>query len=101
MRIVVEHKDGRRVQIEEADIDAPIHNPFNHPRGIIEMDENTGARQRGVIAGRDAADQVSLRAEGFLPVMAVHGEEHTDDCSEFCPGAGCEVALPRGVKENR
>lgn len=88
MRIVVEHEDGRRVAIDEGDLDRVEANPFN--AGGTARDEAGGVRQ---LPARHPDDHRSLASEGFEPVMAIHGAKHSKACADDCPGEGAEIPL--------
>jgi hypothetical protein len=92
-KIIVEHKDGRRVSVEEDDFDRVEANPFNQPQQVMEYDANRDLTIAYASPARPLDDHVSLKKEGFKPVMRVHGERHTKSCDDDCPGAGAEMPL--------
>lgn len=70
-RIVVEHKDGRRVGVMEADFDRAEANPFNHGRTVR---EDSGRVYQE--PARPTDDHVSLKAEGFKAVAMIDDDGH-------------------------
>ncbi len=83
MKLVVEHPDGRRVSVEENRFDDPLCNPYNIARMVISIDAGSHWREiEDNVGGREPADHLSLRAEGFKVVSALD------------PQTGHEVALP-------
>lgn len=70
-RIVVEHKDGRRISVIEADFDRDDANPFNHRATIHQFDANTGETVMTERPAKPMDDWQSLRKEGFKAVMAI------------------------------
>jgi hypothetical protein len=91
-RVVVEHPDGRRVSVNEADIDNPEHNPFNRSRQITSFDGNTGAQVSYTFPARPADDHISLRDEGFVIVADLATEEVKDEDGNILVHVGGEVA---------
>lgn len=75
-RIVVEHEDGRRVSVMEADFDNPEHNPFNHGGTVVEVDANSGESRNRQLAARPQDDHQSLKDEGFKPTHRIDDEGH-------------------------
>lgn len=73
-RIVVEHRDGRRLSVLEADFDVAERNPFNDGADIHEFDGNTGETIMRRRQARPMDDWTSLKKEGFRAVMMIDPE---------------------------
>jgi hypothetical protein len=85
-RIVVEHKDGRRISISESDFDVTEANPFNHGATVHDYDVQSGQTALRASAAKPVDDWASLRKEGFRAVMLID------------PETGNEVPLPKGYR---
>lgn len=95
-RIVLEHKDGRRVSCMESQVDDPSANPFNFGGPVYDVDASNGHASMRVNAARPDSKHISLQKEGFKPVASIHGPKHRGDCpysEEDCPGEGAEIPL--------
>lgn len=95
-RLVLEHPDGRRLSIGEADFDRPEANPLNH--GGLHHEWNVDLRETIIrtLPARPLDDWKSLKAEGFVPVAYIHGERCTRSCkhdTDVEVQAGHEIAL--------
>lgn len=98
-RIVVEHKDGRRISVFESDFEDETKNPFNFATQIHEFDGNTGATILRQQAAKPMDDWKSLKKEGFKPVAYIHEVECTRDCThdkDVTVHEGNEIALEEG-----
>lgn len=97
-RIVVEHKDGRRLTVAEDDFNDEQANPYNYGGNIQSFDIDRGVTTVEQQPARPMDDHKSLKAEGFKPVMAIHGAKHTKECpyeADVCPGEGAEIPLEK------
>ena len=98
-RIVVEHEDGRRVSVDEDAFAEASANPFNQGSDVHDFDANTGETIIRRRAARPADRHLSLEAEGFRPVAAIHGDAHDEHCLDGCDvQPGHEVALRKGER---
>lgn len=70
-RIVIEHKDGRRISVLEDDFERDDANPFNHRALIHEFNGDTGETVMRERQAKPVDDWQSLKKEGFTPVMAI------------------------------
>lgn len=91
MKWIVEHQDGRRVSVDEADFDRTEGNPYNQPRTVVAFDggDASGNQTLTNVPGRLPDDHVSLKAEGFKPTHAVDpetGHEMPLDAKQCCEG---------------
>lgn len=75
-RIVVEHTDGRRVAVDEADFDDAAANPFNAARSVVSLDNDTGSQVTHEEPARPLDDHVSLKAERFKVVGVIDKDGH-------------------------
>lgn len=75
-RIVVEHKDGRRVGTEEEDFDNPAANPFNNASMVVEANTDGKPDRTYMRPARPVGEHQSLKAEGFKPVMRINKDGH-------------------------
>lgn len=95
-RLVLEHPDGRRLSIGEADLDRAESNPYNH--GGDRHTWNADLRETVIraIPPRPMDDWQSLKAEGFVAVAYIHGDRCTKACChdpDVEVQAGHEIAL--------
>lgn len=91
-RVTLHHPDGRRVQADEAELDDPAKNPFNHGGPVVVADLDRGMSRSYNRPARVQDDHVSLLDEGFVIDGDILEEDRKDDDGNIVAYAGAEVA---------
>ena len=76
-RLVVEHKDGRRVSVDEDAFDDSAANPFNRGGRVLAVAADGASPDRAQqTAARSPDEWQSLKAEGFKPTHRIDKDGH-------------------------